>query len=94
MKTIRQRLQSRISLRRNTIRELEADLVCLKQYKYHMNYIKDAISDYKEEIAFLALDQKLDRQLYAMLIEQDRNNRYFNDLSIDVLYNYVDSVTV
>lgn len=73
MKTLQQRLQSRISLRRNCIRETE-DEVVHNHYLFRLTNNRQFLGnmlDAKEAIRVLAADQKIDKELYAMGLEQD-----------------------
>lgn len=75
MKSIRQRLQSRISLRRNCIRDYE-DMLSLWKAEPKTNLARrGAIVNYRQVLKELAGDQKLDRELYAMVIAEERQFR-------------------
>lgn len=94
-KSMQQQLQSRISLRRNMVREMEADIflaksIAQRQMRIALNTGKEdemavakamyrAIRQGKDELNFVRLDQKLDKQLYAVLIEVKRSNEWFDD---------------
>lgn len=65
MKTMQQRLQSRISLRRNFIAQLESDADLYKTAaEGQLRWIARNIRD---DIKPLALDQKLDKELFNYL---------------------------
>lgn len=73
MKTLQRELQSRISLRRNCIRETENELSYSRElFRLTGNYRSlQQMLDAKEAIKILASDQVLDKKLYAMGLEQD-----------------------
>lgn len=75
MKSMRQRLQSRISKRRNAIRENELTLALWKAVSKTNPYRKLTISTLRDVIKLLAADQKLDRELYQMVVVEERYAR-------------------
>jgi hypothetical protein len=84
LKTIQQRLQSRISSRRNFIRQVEADVVTTKFYfrnsvgeKRHE--LRQEVAAMKANVRMLADDQRLDKTLYARLIEDNRWERQWQE---------------
>lgn len=68
MKSLQQELQSRVSLRRNCIRETEAEILHLKSLpaEYGMGY---AIRHYKNDLALFVKDQVVDKKLYALTLD-------------------------
>lgn len=68
MKTIRQQLQSRISLRRNDIKMKEFMYSHMKSAGYY-----EAAAIYRRDANVLAKEQRLDKELYAMVLEQERS---------------------
>jgi hypothetical protein len=82
MKSIRQQLQSRISLRRNTIRDIEAELLEVKRIAYIVKdsplpFYKQLVRSLKAELAFLRDDQKLDKILYVRLLRDGQAFRLY-----------------
>lgn len=89
MKTIPQRLQSRISKRRNLIRHVENDVAVMKTQRHTirsldigpdaygiMSELGFGISNGRKLVSELADDQKLDKQLSFILTRQERQFRY------------------
>lgn len=75
-KTLLQRVQSRISKRRDMICELEdkiADHYCTKEIYGVGRFCKWELQEAKENLKEGAASQKLDKELFAMLLEQERN---------------------
>ena len=73
MKSLQRGLQSRISRRRNLIRELEDEVGYNKELFRLTNNERflQQMLDTKAEIKFIAADQVLDKKLYAMGLDQD-----------------------
>lgn len=69
-KSIQQQLQSRISLRRNYITELEA-----RRYRYRADGSREHVAGLREALQVLVSDQKLDRKLYEMVLVRERVQR-------------------
>lgn len=71
MKTLEQRLQSRISLRRNLITVVEAVRVEIKAQAKNtgLPYYYDQARLVRAELKELAIDQKLDKELYATMLD-------------------------
>jgi hypothetical protein len=65
MKTLQQRLQSRISTRRNEIREIEELISRYKELGF--SYIA---ANFRQDLKTLVADQKLDKQLYGHCMTQ------------------------
>lgn len=89
MKTIPQRLQSRISKRRNLIRHVENDVAVMKTQRHTIRSLDIGpeaygilcdlgfgISDGRKLVSELADDQKLDKQLSGMLTAAQQRVRY------------------
>lgn len=88
---IHSRLQSRISKRRNLIRQVETDVAVLKVRRREVAQIADSFSNGQEVLhAFnenlrdarrfvneLADDQRLDKRLKNMIVANDRHIRFF-----------------
>lgn len=91
MKTLHQRLQSRISRRRNFIRREEDVLAALKQQRRNirlaaslmgieidMDGINEEIDDLRGELRMLSDDQRLDKKLKSVITEQDTLRRFYD----------------
>ena len=83
MKTITQRLQSRISKRRNVIRQVEQDVAVLKTQRHMIRELNlgdygysvvanlnETLRDAREFVKNLADDQKLDKRLKNIVLER------------------------
>jgi hypothetical protein len=76
MKTKLQRLQSRISKRRNAISHLDTEIHSLITCKVLVGLLPEAqttLTQFRKLSKGMGLDQKLDKELYQMLLEQERN---------------------
>jgi hypothetical protein len=77
MKTVIQRLKSRISRRRNITRELEKALA--NHYSFKSSSIGFAtlsqaqVVEVRDAIKNCAANQRLDKELFAMLLEKERS---------------------
>jgi hypothetical protein len=67
MKSLQQRLQSRISVRRNCIRDVEDNIAMYKAAK--MMY---KVQELNKRLAYMAEDQKLDKKLFAFGLMADK----------------------
>lgn len=91
MKTIRQRLQSRISLRRNFINALEIKVADTKRTLSALHSVNTIMAIQKKEVyrdflaktrqglAELRDDQKLDKELYRLALQDERMQRMMAD---------------
>lgn len=89
MKTIQQRLQSRISLRRNSIRAVESSIQSLRQQRTFVRKMLDGESNdfldglseelymQRELVKALADDQKLDKALKNLVTGVNVERRYY-----------------
>lgn len=95
MKTIQQRLQSRISRRRNFIRYEEEVLATMKQQRRNVRNCSDLfgvkfptddliekINGVRDELKGLADDQRLDKRIKQVLSEQDSIRRFYGLLDL------------
>jgi hypothetical protein len=88
MKTIQQRLQSRIAKRRNFIRFVEDDMAGNKESRAAVraldlgfDHVCDSltvkIAEQRRTIKILAEDQKLDKALSRIVLGVNQNRRYY-----------------
>jgi ribosomal protein L19E len=78
MKTIRQRLQSRISLRRNTIRSFENDVEAIKEIiRLGVDGLVGDLRCIREVLKVLRDEQKLDKILYVRLLQDEAVARFY-----------------
>lgn len=92
MKTIQQRLQSRISRRRNVIRECEEEVSMLVQQRRWLReegtgeegadvrdfrYLNAEVREAKQFIASMADNQKLDKQLAGIVLGLSQTRRHY-----------------
>lgn len=92
MKTVQQRLQSRISMRRNYITELESNVADIKanlQCYHQLNNpagvlykqgLRLRLKSLRQSLADLRFDQKLDKELYRMVLEDAARLRWYDSL--------------
>jgi hypothetical protein len=76
MKTKMQRLQSRISKRRNAIRHVDSEIEILVTVKNLIGLSPEhqaMLTQFRKYSKDMGVDQKLDKELYQMLLEQERN---------------------
>lgn len=75
MKTLHQRLQSRISLRRNLIRSMEAEITGLRDIRRitdNLDLMTDELCYMRNTKNLVVNDQKLDKELLALVLEKER----------------------
>ena len=85
MKSIHSRLQSRLSLRRNFIHQVEEDVAMLVNTRRHLraafdmegdaDILRDQINYHRATIKALAEDQRLDKQLKNIVVSDERQWR-------------------
>lgn len=83
MKSLRQQLQSRISIRRNTISYMEREVVAIKSIIKRVGVvgipqIRDDLYSTRSILKDLRADQKLDKVLYVKLLEEENWIRQWN----------------
>lgn len=75
-KSLLQRVQSRISVRRNAIREVNSDielLVFLKSIATLPSDAKYQLTQLRKDARDMGVDQRTDKEVYQVLLEQERN---------------------
>ena len=75
-KTLLQRVQSRISMRRNELFDLERVVqhhYFKKEYWGEVYLDKWTLQHYKDTLKVTAASQKLDKQIFQVLLTQERN---------------------
>lgn len=77
MKSIQQQLQSRISLRRNTIRHFEQEVETTRHIisligTMGLPQLRNKLRGLRNDLHYMRGDQKLDKTLYARLVNDAR----------------------
>jgi ribosomal protein L19E len=84
MKSIQQQLQSRISLRRNTIRHYEQEVEVTRHIisligTMGLPQLKDKLRGLRNDLRYMRGDQKLDKVLYSRLVNDGRWEKAWKD---------------